>query len=222
MQQPTRYLRILLTLILVSLAGGCAIGVPFHSDRPMSYLGLRWEATVRQSQDFTCGGASLATILTYYWSVPTSETMALAPLKDRYPPARLRRLSETGLSFDDLIYMANRLGFSSEGARVPLSQLSELAGPVIVHLNKGQFQHFVVLRKTGDGVYYVSDPIVGQLTMHADEFGAQYTGYALAVWKSDAGLPGRSVLMNPRDGIRVSVSLGRQIDIPNWPFHPGL
>lgn len=214
--------RVLCAVAVAAAISGCDGGGALRSDRPMSYVALRYEATVRQTEDFTCGGASLATILTYYWATPTSEDTALATLKTRYSAARLHHLSEKGLSFDDLIYMANKLGFSAEGAKVPVNQLPSLAGPVIVHLNKGKFQHFVVLRRVGKGVYYVSDPIVGELTMHANEFEAQYTGYALAVWKSDANLPTRSVLTNPRDGIRVSDALRRAINVPSWPFTPGL
>jgi predicted double-glycine peptidase len=210
--------RLLLALLLALM--GCVSG-PHVSDRPVSYLALRYEATVPQHKEFTCGAASVATILTYYWNAPTSETRALQTLKVRYTEAQLHHISETGLSFDDLIFMANELGFSAEGAKVTLNQLPSLAGPVIVHLDKGVFKHFAVLRKTGDGVYYVSDPIVGQLTMHADEFEQQYTGYVLAIWKEDASLPLHSILNAPRDGIRVSDSLRRAINVPDLPLSRG-
>jgi hypothetical protein len=199
---------------------GCVAG-PKISDRPTSYLAMRYEATVPQKQEFTCGAASIATLLTYYWRTPTSEQTVLNTLKGRYTKDQIRHISETGLSFDDLIYMAQALGFSAEGAKVAINQLPNLAGPVIVHLNKAAFQHFVVLRKVGDGVYYLSDPVVGQLTMHADEFAAQYTGNALAVWKSSAGLPVNAKLTNPRDGIRVGDSLTREINVPYPPYSPG-
>ena len=182
---------------------------------------MRYESTVPQKEEFTCGAASIASILTYYWQTPTSEASVLDTLKSRYTEAQVHHISETGLSFDDLIYMTQKLGFSAEGATVALDQLPNLAGPVIVHLDKGNFKHFIVLRKVGDHVYYVSDPVVGQLTMHADEFEAQYTGHALAVWKSSADLPTNAKLVNPRDGIRVSDSLRRQINVPYPPFSPG-
>lgn len=205
---------------LASIAVGCAAG-PRINDRPIPFLAMRYDATVPQKEDFTCGAASIASILTYYWQTPTSETKVLDTLNGRYTEAQVHHISETGLSFDDLIYMAQKLGFSAAGAKVALDQLPNLAGPVIIHLDKGNFKHFIVLRKVGDHVYYVSDPVVGQLTMHADEFEAQYTGNALAVWKSSADLPTHTKLGNPRDGIRVSDSLRRQINVPYPPFSPG-
>lgn len=209
-----------LAWLAVFAVTGCESG-PHVSDRPISYLALRYEATVPQQHDFTCGAASLATLLTYYWNVPTSEIAVLDTLKARYTADQMRDIIKTGLSFDDLIFMANKLGFRAEGAKAAVDQLPGLAGPVIVHLDKGKLKHFVVLRTTGDGVYYVSDPIVGQLAMHADEFKKQYTGFALAIWREDAALPLTSKLRSPRDGIRVSDSLRRSIDVPELPFSHG-
>jgi uncharacterized protein len=201
--------------------GGCTLGTPIP-DRARSYLALRFEATVPQNKDFTCGAASIATLLTYYWGTPTTEAAALATLKSRYTEAQIKDIGEHGLSFDDLIFIASKLGFSAEGAKIPRDQLADLSGPVIVHLDKGAFKHFVVLRRVGDGVYYVSDPVVGQLAMSTSDFSNQYTGNALAVWKADSGLPPHALLTNPRDGVRVGDSLRRAINVPTWPFHPGL
>jgi uncharacterized protein len=191
-------------------------------DRPTSYAAMRFEATVPQNADFTCGAASIATLLTYYWGTPTTEAAALATLKHRYTEAEIKSIGEHGLSFDDLIFMSNKLGFVAQGAKVSLDQLANLSGPVIAHLDKGAFQHFVVLQRVGESVYYIADPIVGQLAMSADEFGTQYTGNALAIWKADADLPSHSMLTNPRDGIRVGDSLRRIINVPALPFQPGV
>lgn len=206
---------------MILAAVGCSAG-PKVADRPRSYLALRFEATVPQRKDFSCGAASMATLLTYYWGRPTTEADALAVLRPRYTAAQLETIGAHGLSFDDLIFIASRFGFLAQGARIPLDQLPKLSGPVIVQLDKGSFQHFVVLRRVGAGVYYVSDPVVGQLAMSAAAFSTQYTGNALAVWKAGTPLPLHTVLMNPRDGVRVGDSLRRVINVPMLPFQPGV
>ena len=203
------------------LAGGCTTQPPI-GDRPESYLAQRTDSTILQHQDFTCGAASLATLLTYYWGRPTTEAEALGTLKQRYTEKQIAAISQNGMSFDDLIFMAGHFGFSGEGAKVPLDQLADLSGPVIVHLDKGSLKHFVVLRKVGDDVYYVADPVVGQLTMNRYEFSEQYTGNALAVWKVDAALPPRTRLTSPRDGVQVGETISRGINVPNWPYMPAL
>jgi predicted double-glycine peptidase len=201
---------------------GCMTSDAVTSDRPKSYLALRYEATVPQFQDFTCGAASLATIATFYWGERIDETDVLKALLGRYTREEIAKKGETGLSFDDLIYAAGKLGFSAEGLKISQDQLANLQGPVIVHLKKSEtFQHFVVLRKVGDGVYYLSDPVVGAVVENAADFDEQYTGNALAVWKNGAPLPALAKLSTPRDGLSVSNSLGRAINVPRIPFQTG-
>ncbi len=75
--------RALAGLALASLAacGGDVTPTPL---RPMSVLAMRFEATVPQLFDYTCGASSVATVLTYYWGRPTTEDDALNALKQRY------------------------------------------------------------------------------------------------------------------------------------------
>ena len=183
-------------------------------------LGLRFEATVPQAFDYTCGAASVATILTYYWSQPTTEADAIEALKRRYSLEDIAKRRETGLSFDDLVFMARQLGFAAQGAQVKLDQLPRLDGPVIVQLVNPKFDHFVVLRRVGAGVYYVSDPIVGGLAMSAAEFGSAFSGNALAIWRPGAALPFNPKLMLPRDGLSVANSLRDAINATPWSPHP--
>ncbi len=204
----------------VILSSGCSKEERIK-DRPESYLAMRYEATVPQQKEFTCGAASIATLLTFYWHTPMTEDRVLKTLKGRYTDKQISHISETGLSFDDLIYMAQHLGFSAEGAKIAIDQLPNLAGPVIVNLKKGSLKHFVVLRKVVNNVYYTSDPVVGELSMSASEFKEQFTGYIMAIWKQDANLPNYTILTNPRDGIRVSDSLRRVINVEQTPFSPG-
>ena len=80
---------------------------------------MRYEATVPQLQDFTCGAASLATMLTYYWGERTTESDVLRALEGRYTKEEIKKKGVTGLSFDDLLYAAGRLGFEGQGGKVP-------------------------------------------------------------------------------------------------------
>lgn len=184
-------------------------------------MALRYEATVPQRFDFTCGAASVATLLTFYWNDPHSEAMVLKTLERRYSREQTVKLTQDGLSFDDLIFMAGQLGYAAQGAMIPASELSRLAAPVIVHLDKGSLKHFVVLRMVGSGVFYISDPVVGQVALDSVEFERQYTGNALAVWGKSAGLSPFAVLAQPRDGVRVGDSVRRSINVPLPPFQPG-
>ena len=162
-------MRTLVVLSAVALSA-CQGGEAARPIRPMSYLALRYEATIPQAFDYTCGASSVATILTYYLDRPTTEAEVIGALRKRYSIGEIAKRRETGLSFDDLIFAAHQLGYSAEGAHIVSNELRKLEGPVIVHLDKGKFQHFAVLRLVGDGVFYLSDPVVGQVAMGSTEF----------------------------------------------------
>ncbi len=193
---------------------GCNNGEPSIPIRPVSYLALRYEATVPQQFDYTCGASSIATVLSYYWQRPTTEKDVIDALRRRYSSAEIAKRRETGLSFDDLIFAANQLGYSAEGAHVSPHELSKLGGPVIVHLDKGRFQHFAVLRRVGNGVYYLSDPVVGQIAVASADFDAEFSGSVLAIWKEGVALPSGALLSRPRDGQSVTNTLGKVLNAP--------
>ena len=115
--------------------------VPFHS-----WTALRGKDVVLQRLDFSCGAASIATLATYFLGEPTTEEAALQIIRARYTPDEWKKKKKDGLSMEDLAYIAKKLGFEAEGARLGLAALLKLNGPVIVHFNKGEFQHFSVLR----------------------------------------------------------------------------
>jgi predicted double-glycine peptidase len=211
------------SLAVLTMSGCLPASPPLKSDRPVSYLAMRYEATVPQLKDFTCGAASLATVLTYYWGERTTESDILKALEGRYTKEEIQKKQTTGLSFDDLIYAAERLGFAAQAGQAPETELVKLQGPAIVRLKKSEsFQHFVVLRKVGDGAFYLSDPVVGQVTQSSAEFREQYTGDVLAIWRRGSPLPRAALLASPRDGISVSNSLVRAINEPQISPQKGL
>lgn len=166
-------------------------------EKPLSYVDLKYAATVRQRFDFSCGAATLATMLTHYWGRDTSELEVLAVLRSRYPGEDWAAMEKRGFSIDDLIWAAGRFGFKAQGAELPATELEKADGPLIVHLNKGKFEHFSVLRTVKQGTAYLSDPVLGAVSMPLAEFARQYTGHAVAVWKEGAALPGTALLGRP-------------------------
>ena len=59
------------------IAGGARFDVPVKSMRE-----LRFTSTTRQQYDFSCGSAALATLLTYHYGYPVSETVAFKAMWD--------------------------------------------------------------------------------------------------------------------------------------------
>jgi uncharacterized protein len=204
-----RLARLAVCLAVSAACGACASSVDLDGLAVKSRKQRLFQSTVRQSLDFTCGGASVATMLTYYWGRPTDEVEVLGYIRERYPDPKIWKAKITsGFSFDDLIFAVEVMGYEAIGAKVEIDQLAALSGPVIVHLNKGTFEHFTVLRKVENDTYYMADSVVGDVGLDRAAFKLQYTGNALAIWKADAKLPLGSPLARVRDGIAISPVAG--------------
>jgi predicted double-glycine peptidase len=190
--------------------------------RPKPYNERKFDGVIGQTADFTCGAASVATVLTFYWGRPTTEIEVLDIIRSRYTEAQWKGREDNGVSFDDLIFAARKLGFLADGAELPIDELPKLAAPVILHLDKGKFQHFSVLRRAHSEVFYMADSIVGQVVLTRPDLQSQYTGKALAIARKKAGLAQGSALEAVRDGTSVSRIVG-DVMIPGFDrLPPGL
>jgi len=189
--------------------------------RPKSYQTLKYAHTVRQERDFTCGSAALATILKFHYDMPVTEDMIVDMILKRYTPEEFKQKAKVGLSFEDLIFAAETLGFKAQAATIPISEVAKLNGPIIVQLEIRENDHFTVLRKKVGDVAYLSDPIQGAMTLDPDEFKKKFKGPVLAVWPAYIGDNFFSGLSIIRDPISVEQSLNSLITTrPMFPHAP--
>jgi uncharacterized protein len=187
------------------------------TERPKTYMDLKFAYTVRQRRDFTCGAAALATILKYHYGMPVTEEMIFWMIANRYKLEELKNKAENGFSFEDLIYVAGKLGFESQAAVVGIAELQKLNGPVILQLKLKRFEHFAVLRKKTDELAYMSDPVTGQTTLNNAEFKTEFKGPVLAIWPSYVTDDYFSALSVIRDPISASRTL-RPITVQPFVF----
>src|SRR5208337_4831715 len=123
----------LVSLILITLVDIGAFGVSVADDsdqpifhRPKSYTALKYAHTLRQERDFTCGSAALATILKFHYDMPVTEDMIVDMILRRYTPEEWKQKAKEGLSFEDLIFVAEKLGFNAQAATLPVSEVAKL------------------------------------------------------------------------------------------------
>jgi predicted double-glycine peptidase len=209
----------LVAAILAAGTCGCASSEGYGVYKPLSYVEIKYGVTVRQAFDYSCGAATLATMLTYYWDRPTSELDVMQVLRSRYPGQDWKTLQDRGFSFDDLIWAAAKFGFDAQGAEASAEQLGKLEGPAIVQLDKGKFKHFSIVRAAKVGHVFLSDPVAGAITMSDGEFQRQYTGKALAVWKRGAPLPKTAVLGRPIAPMDASLFIGGVSNVNTAPLN---
>lgn len=153
----------------------------------------RFENLIEQETDFSCGAASLATILKYAygWRDVTEETV-LAGMMEVADPERVRNL---GFSLLDLNNYVQTIGLRGRGYEIGPEALEEVSIPVIVLLNLDGYEHFVVMKKARGDRVYIGDPALGNKVMDRDEFVASWNNIIFAVVGD--GFDTSTVLLDP-------------------------
>jgi predicted double-glycine peptidase len=146
------------------LAGGARFNIPVRSMKE-----LRFISTTRQQYDFSCGSAALATLLTYHYNYPISETVAFQAMWDIGDQAKIRR---EGFSLLDMQKYLATIGFKADGFTVPLQKLFESKLPAIVLISEKGYNHFVVIKGAEDGRILLGDPSSGTRAITRERFEA--------------------------------------------------
>jgi len=137
----------------LSIAGSSSYDVPVHSMKA-----LRYRSITRQQYDFSCGSAALATLLTYHYGYPISETTAFQAMWEHGDQAKIRR---EGFSLLDMQRYLAAIGFKADGFTVPLQKLIDSKLPAIVLITEHGYNHFVVIKGAEDGRVLLGDPSSG-------------------------------------------------------------
>jgi uncharacterized protein len=146
---------------------------------------LKYEQVVRQTTDYSCGAAALATILTHYFGRQTTEQEILTAVLQDNDEATVARIMKQGISLLDLKNFAARLGIECKGYRLKIHELSGLDRPAIVLINAKGYSHFVVVKGIVADKIYLADPVKGNQILRLDEFARTWNGILLAFGKTD-------------------------------------
>lgn len=132
-----------------------------NTRNPENWVTLRDKNLVKQNEDYSCGSASLATLLRYQYGIQVSENDVLK---------RIGR--EDAASLKDLKRVAGTYGFTAESARIPFEYLQKFTVPVMVHLvHEGQ-DHFSILHPLhkGSNLLHLADPSWGNRRFTPQQF----------------------------------------------------
>lgn len=146
-----------------------------------TWKALRDDQIVKQDLDYSCGAASLATILNgFYEKGVTEEEILLAMNK------------EDGMaSFADMARVLPNYGFKGVGVALGIDQLRRIKVPAVVYLRYRDDDHFSVLRGVSDTTVHLGDPSWGNRSFSIAQF--------LAMWETrgDANFKGKALLVLP-------------------------
>ena len=140
-----------------------------------SMQAARYRNLVRQQTDYSCGAASLATILRYAYGLKADETTVIEGMMGVADAALVQ---ERGFSLLDIKRYVETLGMRGRGYRVDEARLGTLRVPGLILMDVAGFRHFVVLKRVDGDTVEVGDPILGNRRMSMKEF--------LTAWPSRA------------------------------------
>jgi uncharacterized protein len=129
---------------------------------------MRQRQMVPQTRDYSCGAASLATILHDYYGLPVTE---LETIIGMFKYGNQQDIKKVGFSLYDMKRYANSLKYAADGFKIPkVEDLKKLKIPVIALIDTASYKHFVVIRYADDRYVYIADPSWGNRRIPFDEF----------------------------------------------------
>jgi predicted double-glycine peptidase len=142
--------------------GSGAYAVPVQSLQQ-----VRFSTVVRQQQDWSCGSAAVATLLTYHYRHPMTERRALEAMYVSGDQAKIRT---QGFSLLDIKVFLESLGYRADGFETSLDDLAKASVPAIVVINDNGYNHFVVVKGLRHGNVLLGDPAKGSRVVPRSEF----------------------------------------------------
>lgn len=170
-----------------------------------SWRELRNEDVVRQKFDFSCGAASMATLMQHFYNVDVNESSIIkAVLASKGVGVEARKLekSDFALSFADLADHAKTLGFKGVGVAMDLEGLRKLRVPVIIYIKIRSFEHFTVFKGISGNFVYLADPSFGNMKVKMEKF------IEMFYQRDDLKYPGRVLAFIPLDKNAVTPNTG--------------
>jgi len=139
-----------------------------------SWIEIKNKNLTRQKEDYSCGSASLATILKYYYGQDITEKQILdsvMKIKGVTRDSTLKEYKEAnGLSFLDLSTIADKKGFKALGLALDMDALKKLQIPVILYVKIRKSEHFTVYKGMDERYAYLADPSMGNTKVRLSKF----------------------------------------------------
>lgn len=169
-----------------------------------SWVEIKNSNLVRQEYDYSCGSASLATILKFFFNDNVGEQEVLdSVLKkkgiDKSDKGKLEE-KDMKLSFYDLKEFAEERGYKSFGIALSLETLKKLKVPAIVFVTIRKKEHFSVYKGMDDRFIYLADPSFGNIKVSHSRFAEMFYS------RDDQKLRGKMLVFVPSDQEEIKIN----------------
>jgi predicted double-glycine peptidase len=146
----------------LDLAGVGRVNVPVTSLKD-----IKFQRTLRQQYDYSCGAAALATLLSHHYQTPTPEQDVFQQM---YASGDQAKIHKEGFSLLDMQRFLATRGFRADGFKLPIGKLIAEKLPAIVLITDRGFNHFVVIKGAEDGRILIGDPSTGNRVVSMARF----------------------------------------------------
>lgn len=133
----------------------------------------RFQSTVKQERDYSCGSAAVATLLTYHYEFTVNEHDVFSYM---YRNGDQQQIKRYGFSLLDMKHYLESKGFDAEGFRLPLDELAQIGVPAITLINDDGYSHFVVIKGIDRHYVLLGDPARGTRAMTRSRFEKMWNG----------------------------------------------
>jgi len=175
-----------------------------------SWREMRDENVVRQKFDFSCGAASMASIMNHFYDQNVTETgivQAVLKMKGIGEETRKLEKSDFALSFSDLAAYGQTLGFKGIGVAMDINALHKLRIPVILYVKIRRYEHFTVFKGIKGDFVYLADPSYGNMKVKMAKF------IEMFYQRDDLKYPGKVLAFIPMDKDKVKTN-GSFMNVP--------
>jgi len=128
---------------------------------------IKFQRTLRQQYDYSCGAAALATLLSHHYHTPTPEQDVFQQM---YASGDKTKIHKEGFSLLDMQRFLATRGFRADGFKLPLDKLIAEKLPAIVLITDRGFNHFVVIKGAEEGRILIGDPSTGNRVVSMERF----------------------------------------------------
>jgi len=175
--------KILFFVLTTSITTGCVnidkSQTNYKFDDKSSLHAIRWQGVVKQDLDFSCGIASIATVLKYHFGEKNiNERDLLRGFVENLTDEELSEVFKKGASLAQLGDIFLGRGFTIRNWRLEIKDLKELSSvlPIIVYLEKPDFKHFAVIKGVSDFQVFLADPSRGNVKLTIGSFLEEWKG----------------------------------------------
>lgn len=138
----------------------------------------RFKTVIKQEYDYSCGAASVATLLSFHYEKPTPEKDVFLAM---YEAGDKERIERSGFSLLDMQGYLEKIGLRADGFKISLEQYAGAGVPAITIIETGGYRHFVVIKGIDDREVLVGDPAQGMKVYTRSEFKSLWKGVIFAV-----------------------------------------